>query len=116
MVAKESGFFDLAPGFVDGDASQRDWPRLMLDADFADVVSLGFDDPLAARAAVIARNPAAAQRSSVPREVDPVTWLLLADDVAVDPAAAVPADGSRCGAAVGGRGGIGAASIAAPPL
>jgi phthiocerol/phenolphthiocerol synthesis type-I polyketide synthase C len=89
MVPKEPGFLDLALGIVDGDTSERDWRRLALDAGFVDVVSLGFDDPIAARAAVIGRNPAATQRSSLPREVDPVTWLLLVDDVAADLAAAV---------------------------
>ncbi len=89
MVPTESGFLDLAFGIVGGDASESDWRRFVLDAGFADVVSLGFDDPIAARAAVIGRNPAATQPSSVPRVVDPVTWLLLADDAAADPAAAV---------------------------
>jgi len=89
MVPKECGFLDLACGMTPDGASESDWRRLVLDAGFGDVVSLGYDDPIAARAAVIGRKPAATERSSVPREVDPATCLLLADDIAVDPAAAV---------------------------
>jgi len=89
MVPKECGFLDLACGMTPNGASESDWRRLVLDAGFGDVVSLGYDDPIAARATVIGRKPAAMQRSSIPREVDPATWLILADDFAADPAAAV---------------------------
>jgi phthiocerol/phenolphthiocerol synthesis type-I polyketide synthase C len=89
MVPKECGFLDLACGMSPNHTSESDWRRLVLDAGFGDVVSRGYDDTIAARAAVIGRKPAATQRSSVPREVDPATWLVLADDIAVDPAAAV---------------------------
>lgn len=89
MVPKECGFLELAFGILANDASESDWRRSVLVAGFEEVVSLGYDDPIAARAVVIARKPSAALRSPVPRVVDPATWLVLADDIAVDPAAAV---------------------------
>jgi phthiocerol/phenolphthiocerol synthesis type-I polyketide synthase C len=89
MVPKECGFLDLTCGMAPNGASESNWRRSVLDAGFEDVVLLGYDDPIAARATVIGRKPAAMQRSSIPREVDPVTWLILTDDIAVDPAAAV---------------------------
>src|SRR6516164_7004032 len=89
MVPKECGFLDLTCRMSPNNTSEGDWRRLVLDAGFGDVVSLGYDDPIAARATAIGRKPATVQRSSIPREVDPATWLILADDIAVDPAAAV---------------------------
>ena len=89
MVPKECGFLELACGIIPNKASESDWRRLVLNAGFEEVVSPSHDDPIAARAAVIGRKPLAATRSAVPREVDPATWLVLADDIAVDPATAV---------------------------
>jgi NADPH:quinone reductase-like Zn-dependent oxidoreductase/acyl carrier protein len=89
MVAKECGFLDLACGMSPNHTSESDWRRLVLNAGFGEVVSRGYDDTIAARAAVIGRKPTAATRSPVPHEVDPATWLVLADDIAVDPTAAV---------------------------
>jgi phthiocerol/phenolphthiocerol synthesis type-I polyketide synthase C len=89
MVPKECGCLDLAFGILPNVASESDWRRSVLVAGFEEVVSLGYDDPIAARAAVVGRKPSAALRSPVPRQVDPATWLVLADDIAVDPAAAV---------------------------
>jgi phthiocerol/phenolphthiocerol synthesis type-I polyketide synthase C len=89
MVPKKCGFLDLACGMSPNYAGESDWRRLVLDAGFGEVISRGYDDPIAARAAVIGRKPVATQRSSVPREVEPATWLIIADDTAVDPVAAV---------------------------
>ena len=89
MVPKECGFLDLACGMSLSHTSTRVWRQLVLNAGFGEVVSRGFDDPIAARAAVIAGKPTTATRSPAPREVDPATWLILADNIAVDPAAAV---------------------------
>jgi phthiocerol/phenolphthiocerol synthesis type-I polyketide synthase C len=87
MVPKERGFLDLVFGMLCDHVS--DWQRTILDADFEEMVSLGYDDPIAARAVLIGRKPSAAPRLPIHREVDPATWLVLADDIAVDPAAAV---------------------------
>src|SRR4029077_20047079 len=89
MVPKECGFLDLACGMSPNHASESDWRRLVLDAGFGEGVSRGYDDHIAGRTWVIGRKPTAATRSPVPHEVDPATWLVLADDIAVDPAAAV---------------------------
>jgi acyl transferase domain-containing protein/NADPH:quinone reductase-like Zn-dependent oxidoreductase/acyl carrier protein/SAM-dependent methyltransferase len=91
IVPKECGFLDLTCGMIGGDASEGDWQQLLRNAGFADVVSPGWDSPVAARAAVVARKPAAPDRPPVSRDVDPVTWLVLADDTVADPAAAVVA-------------------------
>src|SRR6516164_2205213 len=89
MVPKECGFLDLVCGMSPNHESESDWRRLALDAGFGEVVSRGYDDTIAARAAVIGRKPTVATRLPIPHEVDPATWLVLADDIAVDPAAAV---------------------------
>ena len=68
---------------------ESDWERAVLDAHFEEVVSLGDDNPIAARAVLIGRKPSAAPRLPIRREIDPATWLILADDIAVDPAATV---------------------------
>jgi phthiocerol/phenolphthiocerol synthesis type-I polyketide synthase C len=89
MVPKECGFLDLACGMSPNNVGESEWRRLVLDAGFGEVVSRGYDDTIAARAVVIGRKPTAATRSPVTHEVDPATWLVLADDIAVDPAAAI---------------------------
>jgi phthiocerol/phenolphthiocerol synthesis type-I polyketide synthase C len=87
MFPKGGGFQDLVFGMTDYAGESR-WERAVLDARFEEVVSLG-DDPIAARAVLIARKPSAAPRLPIRRDIDPATWLILADDIAVDPAATV---------------------------
>ncbi len=89
MVPKGGGFQDLVFGMPSDHLGESDWERAVLDARFKEVVSLGDDDPIAARAVLIARKPTAAARLPIRREVDPATWLVLADDIAVDPVAGV---------------------------
>ncbi len=89
MVPKEGGFQDLVFGMPSDHPGESDWERAVLDACFEEVVSLGADDPIAARAVLIARKPTPATRLSMRREIDPATWLLLADDIASDPTATV---------------------------
>jgi len=87
-VPKERGFLDLVFGMPADHEGENDWQRAVLGADFEDVISLGYDDPIAARAVLVGRKPSAA-RLPMHREVDQATWLVLADDIAVHPAAAV---------------------------
>ena len=89
MVPKERGFLDLVSGMRSDLASECDWQRVVFDAAFEEVISLGYDDPIAAWAVLVGRKPSAAPRLPMHREIDPATWLVLADDIAVDPAAAV---------------------------
>jgi hypothetical protein len=90
MVPKGGGFQDLVFGMPSDHLGESDWERAVLDARFKEVVSLGDDyDPIAARAVLIARKPTAAARLPIRREIDPATWLILADDIAVDPMAGV---------------------------
>ena len=89
MVPKGRGFLDLVFGMPSDDLSESDWERAVLDAGFEEVVSLGDDDPVAAQAVLIGRKPTAAVRLPIRREIDPATWLILADDIAVDPAITV---------------------------
>jgi acyl transferase domain-containing protein/NADPH:quinone reductase-like Zn-dependent oxidoreductase/acyl carrier protein len=89
MAPKGGGFQDLVFGMLADHASESDWERAVVEAHFEEVVSLGDDDPIAARAVLIARKPSAAPRLPIRRDIDPATWLILADDIAVDPAATV---------------------------
>ena len=89
MVPKERGFLDLGFGMPSDHLGESDWERAVLDACFEEVVSLGYDDPIAARAVLIGRKPSAALRSPIRREINSATWLILADDITVDPAATV---------------------------
>src|SRR6202035_55453 len=89
MVPKGGGFQDLLFGISSDHLGEGDWERAVLDTRFEEVVSLGDDDPIAARAVLIARKPTAAARLPITREIDSATWLLLADDLASDPAATV---------------------------
>ncbi|HEX4615523.1 MAG TPA: SDR family NAD(P)-dependent oxidoreductase, partial [Stellaceae bacterium] len=89
MVPKGAGFQDLLFGISSDHLGKGDWARAVLDARFDEVVSLGDDDPIAARAVLIARKPTAAARLPTRREIDPATWLILADDIAADPVATV---------------------------
>jgi acyl transferase domain-containing protein/NADPH:quinone reductase-like Zn-dependent oxidoreductase/acyl carrier protein len=89
MVPKGRGFLDLVFGMLSDQVGENDWQRAVLDADFEEVISLGYGDPIAARAVLIGRKPAAPLRFPIHREVDPATWLVLTDDIAADPAAAV---------------------------
>jgi acyl transferase domain-containing protein/NADPH:quinone reductase-like Zn-dependent oxidoreductase/acyl carrier protein len=89
MVPKGGGFQDLVFGMPSDHLGESDWERAVLDARFKEVVSLGDDDPIAARAVLIARKPTAAARLPIRREIDPATWLILADDIAVDPVSGV---------------------------
>ena len=89
MVPKERGFLDLVFGMPSDHLGESDWERAVLDARFEEVLPLGYDDPIAARAVLIGRKPSAAPRSPIHREINSVTWLILADDIAVDPAATV---------------------------
>ena len=77
MVPKECGVLDLIVGVPPDHAGDSDWQRVVLDADFEEVVSHGYDDPIAARAVLIGRKPSAAPRLPIHREIDPVTWLVL---------------------------------------
>ena len=89
MAPKGGGFQDLVFGMPTDHAGESDWERAVLDGGFEEVVSLGDDDPIAARAVLIGRKPSAAPRSPIRREIDPATWLILADDIAVDPVTTV---------------------------
>jgi phthiocerol/phenolphthiocerol synthesis type-I polyketide synthase C len=89
MVPKGGGFQDLVFGMLADHAGESDWERAVVNAHFEEVVSLGDDDPIAAQAVLIGRKPTAASRLPIRREIDPATWLILADDIAVDPAATV---------------------------
>jgi acyl transferase domain-containing protein/NADPH:quinone reductase-like Zn-dependent oxidoreductase/acyl carrier protein len=89
MVPKEGGFLDLVFGMPADHLGESDWERAVLDARFEEVLSLGHDDPIAARAVLIGRKPSAAPRSPICRQIGSATWLILADDIAVDPAATV---------------------------
>jgi phthiocerol/phenolphthiocerol synthesis type-I polyketide synthase C len=88
-VPKGGGFHDLVFGMPSDRLSESDWERAVLNAQFEDVVSLGYDDPIAARALLIGRKPPEPPRSPMRREIDSATWLILADDIAFDPAATV---------------------------
>src|ERR1700730_2629274 len=89
MVPKGGGFQDLLFGISSDHLGEGDWEGAVLDTRFEEVVSLGDDDPIAARAVLIGRKPSAASRLPMSREIDSATWLLLADDLASDPAATV---------------------------
>ena len=89
MVPKGRGFLDLVFGMPADHLGESDWERAVLDARFEEVVSLGYDDPIAAQAVLIGRKPSAAARLPIRREIDSATWLILADDIAADPAATV---------------------------
>ena len=89
MVPKDRGFLDLVFGMPADHLGESDWGRAVLDARFEELLSLGYDDPIAARAVLIGRKPSAAPRSPIYREIGSATWLILADDIAVDPAATV---------------------------
>ena len=89
IVPKGRGFLDLVFGMPSDHLSESDWERAVLDAGFEEVVSLGDDDPVAARAVLIGRKPTAAVRLPIRREIDPATWLILAGDISVDPAITV---------------------------
>jgi acyl transferase domain-containing protein/NADPH:quinone reductase-like Zn-dependent oxidoreductase/acyl carrier protein len=89
MVPKSGGFQDLVLGVPSDDLGNSDWKRAVLDACFEEVVSLGYEDPIAARAVLIGRKPSAPTRLPIRREIDSATWLILADDIASDPAAMV---------------------------
>ena len=88
-VPKERGFMDLVFGMHADHAGENDWQGAVRDAGFEEVISLGHNDPIAACAVLVGRKPAAAVRLPIHREVDPATWLILADDIGVHPAAAV---------------------------
>ncbi len=96
-VPKDRGFLDLVFGMPEDHAGESDWQRAVLDARFEEVVSLGADDPIAARAVLIARKPSAASRLPMRREIDPATWLILADGITSDPAATVIRELDRLG-------------------
>ncbi len=89
MVPKERGFLDLALGVPADHLGESDWERAVLDARFEEVLPLGYDDPIAAQAVLIGRKPSGAPRSPIRREIDSATWLILADDIAADPAGTV---------------------------
>ncbi|MGC1884834.1 MAG: type I polyketide synthase [Stellaceae bacterium] len=89
MVPKGGGFQDLVFGMPTDHAGESDWARAVLDGGFEEVVSLGDDNPIAARAVLIGRKPSAAPHSPIRREIDPANWLILADDIAVDPVTTV---------------------------
>ena len=89
IVQKGRGFLDLVLGTPADQVSESDWEGAVLDARFEEVVSLGYHDPIAARAVLIGRKPSAASRLPIRREIDPATWLILTDDIAADPAATV---------------------------
>jgi NADPH:quinone reductase-like Zn-dependent oxidoreductase/acyl carrier protein/SAM-dependent methyltransferase len=97
MVPKGGGFQDLLVGMPADHVGENDWEGAVLDARFEEVVSLGDDDPIAARAVLIARKPSAASRLQIRREIDPATWLVLADDIAVDPVNTVIQELDRLG-------------------
>ena len=86
-VPKGRGFLDLVFGMPSDHLGESDWERAVLDARFEEVVSLGYHDPIAARAVLIGRKPSAASRLPIRREIEPATWLLLTDDITADPAA-----------------------------
>ena len=85
ILPKGGGFLDLVLGMPTDHLGESDWERAVLHARFEDVHSLGYHDPIAAGAVLIGRKPEAAPRSPIPREIDSATWLVLADDIAVDP-------------------------------
>ena len=89
MIPIGAGFQDLLFEISSDHLGKGDWARAVLDARFEEVVSLGDDDPVAARTVLIARKPTAAARLPIPREIDPATWLILTDDIAVDPVTTV---------------------------
>src|SRR5262249_20347052 len=62
MVPKGRGFLDLVFGMLSDHLGEHDWQRAVLDADFEEVISLGYGDPIAARAVLIGRKPAAPLR------------------------------------------------------
>ena len=87
MVPKGRGFLDLLLGTPSDHVGESDWERAVLDARFEQMTLLGHDDPIAARTVLIGRKPSAAPRLPIRREIDSATWLILADDIAVDPIA-----------------------------
>jgi acyl transferase domain-containing protein/acyl carrier protein len=89
MVPKGRGFPNLVFRMLSDHVGENDWQRAVLDADFEEVISLGYDDPIAARAVLVGRKSSASPRFPIHREIDPTTWLVLTDDIAADPAAAV---------------------------
>ncbi len=89
IAPKGGGFQDLVFGMPTDHVGESDWERAVLDASFEEVISLGDGDPIAAQTVLIARKPTAAARLPIPHEIDPATWLILADDIAVDPVATV---------------------------
>ncbi len=89
MVPKGDGFLDLVFGMPSDHAGESDWQRAVLEARFEEVVSLGGDNPIAARTVLVARKPSAAPHLPIRRGVDPATWLLLTDDIAVAPVTTV---------------------------
>ena len=89
MIPKGRGFLDLVLGMPIDQRGESDWESAVLDARFEEVVSLGYRDPIAARAVLIGRKPSTASRLPIRREIDPATWLILTDDIAADPAATV---------------------------
>ena len=97
MVPKERGFLDLVLGMPSDHLGESDWERTVLDARFEEVLSLGYDDPIAARTVLIGRKPSATPRLPMRREIDSATWLLLADDIAADPAGTVIRELDRLG-------------------
>jgi len=47
MVPKGGGFQDLLFGISSDHLGEGDWERAVLDGRFEDVISLGYDDPIA---------------------------------------------------------------------
>jgi NADPH:quinone reductase-like Zn-dependent oxidoreductase/acyl carrier protein/SAM-dependent methyltransferase len=88
-IPKVRGFMDLAFGMPADHVGEHDWQGAVRDAGFEEVISLDHNDPIAACAVMVGRKPSAAARLPMHREVDPATWLILADDIAVPPVAAV---------------------------
>ncbi len=89
MIPKGRGFLDLILEMPADQVGESEWESAVLDARFEEVVSLGYRDPIAARAVLMGRKPSTASRSPTRREIDPATWLILTDDIAADPAATV---------------------------